>query len=58
MMDPYIKDKRKAMGGTKDAYENFSLPKKYKKQWAELKRKTRRTKRRLDKQDLGKEQDE
>ncbi len=57
-MDPYIKDKNKAMGGTKEAYENFNLPRRLKKEWAELKRKSRRKKRRTDKMDLGKEQDE
>ena len=43
------------MGGTKDAYQD--MPKKLKKEWAELKRKTRRKRRRTDKQKLGKNED-
>ena len=51
-MEPYIKNIKKAMGGTKDAYENFSLPRRCKKEWAERKRQSRREKRRIDKQKL------
>lgn len=55
-MDPFIKDKNKPMGGTEDAYRD--MPKRFRKEWAERKRKSRRTRRRLDKQLLEKDYDE
>ena len=49
-MEPYIQDESRPMGGTKEAFQD--MLKKDKKAWSELKRKTRREKRRLDKQKL------
>ncbi len=53
-MQPFIKDKNKPMGGTKEAYRD--MLRKDKREWSELKRKTRRTRRRIDKQNLGKDE--
>jgi hypothetical protein len=49
-MEPYVKNKKRKMGGTKDAYQD--MLRKDKKAWAERKRQTRREKRRIDKKEL------